>query len=1045
MLRERSHRAIIVGGEEIDTKGEIIRYFVSCVKFNTAATLNTVTTANSNTTANQVNIGTKANSGTPIVVTRYSSYKIQNSNHLLKSKLTKINYVDEKGTPKTIMAWGNQGRRRSIWHVESGCSRHMTCIMTHLEDFKKFDRGHVAFSDNPKGGKISGKGTVSKGQMTFDDVYYVEQLRYNLLSVSQVCDKKHSILFNYIECIILSPEFKTVDESMILLRTPRRENDYCLDLEDVSSNSSLNCLFLKAYVSEYSLWHRRMCHVNFKNMNILVKNNLVRGLPAKEFSCDDHCLACLMGKQHKSTHKSKEINTISSPLQLLHMDLLGPTNVMSIGKKSYCLVIVDDYSIFTWVFFLRTKDETSGLIKSFVTKIENQTNLKVKVIRSDNGAEFENAELNCVCKEKGIEKQFSASRTPQQNGEKYRTLIEAARSPLADSKLPISFWVEAVNTACYVQNRVLPFIGFFKPFGCPCTILDTKSHLGKFESKCNDGFVVGYSTQSRAFRVFNSSSRIFEESDNVKCNENTPNIPDTRPVWLFDIDSLINSLNMSSAVVAGLTAEKVKETEAPFVMFPIPTVDRVEFCNLEEEPKVEKEREKDQIPTRQHHEDQTVETFLVDQNENEVIDGVDQSEHSVTQSEIPEEIDSNLGVTLQEEPLHLTRTQKNHPSTLVIGDITSPMITRKQRRRKSGPSIGHAILFSVEPKKAHDAMKDPSWIEAMQEELLQFVLQNVWDLVDLPNGHREIGTKWIFRNNKDERGIVIKNKARLVAQGYTQEEGIDYDDVFAPVARIEAIRLFLAFASFRRFKCIFYGKIDEEVYVCQLPGFEDPKFPDKVYKLKKALYGLHQAPRAWYDTLSTYLLENDFERGVIDKTLEVLLVQIYVDNIIFGSTKDDMCKEFEELMRRKFKMSSMGELTFFLGLQVKHKEDEIFINQSKYVKDMLNKFGYADAKPTSTPMLTANVEGEDVDVHHYRSMIGSLMYLTTSRPDIMFAVCVCTRFQIRPKDSHFQAINRIFKYLKGQPRLGLWYPHESSFDLFAYTDSNYGGANLDRK
>ncbi|KAI3707500.1 hypothetical protein L6452_26084 [Arctium lappa] len=256
---------------------------------------------------------------------------------------------------------------------------------------------------------------------------------------------------------------------------------------------------------------------------------------------------------------------------------------------------------------------------------------------------------------------------------------------------------------------------------------------------------------------------------------------------------------------------------------------------------------------------------------------------------------------------------------------------------------------------------------------------------------------------------------------------------------------------------LLYGKIEEEVYVCQPPGFENPKFPDRVYKLKKALYGLHQAPRAWSDTLSTYLLKNGFERGIIDKTLfikrkkkDILLVQIYVDDIIFGSTKAYMCKEFEELMHNRFKMSSMGELTFFLGLQVKQKEDGIFISQSKYVQDILTKFGFSEAKPASTPMetykqITADLEGEDVDVHHYRSMIGSLMYLTASRPDIMFAVCVCARFQVRPKQSHFQAVKRIFRYLKGQPRLGLWYPHDSPFDLLAYSDSDLGGANLDRK
>ncbi|GKB43001.1 putative ribonuclease H-like domain-containing protein, partial [Tanacetum coccineum] len=344
--------------------------------------------------------------------------------------------------------------------------------------------------------------------------------------------------------------------------------------------------------------------------------------------------------------------------------------------------------------------------------------------------------------------------------------------------------------------------------------------------------------------------------------------------------------------------------------------------------------------------------------------------------------------------------------------------------------------YLKEPKKVIQALKVPSWIEAMQEELLQFKLQQVWTLMDLPDGKRAIGTKWVYRNKKDERGIVIKNKARLVAQGYTQEEGIDYDEVFAPVARIEAIRLFLAYASFKDFvvyqmdvkSAFLYGKIEEEVYVCQPPGFEDPDFPDRVYKVEKALYGLHQAPRAWYETLSTYLLDNGFQRGKIDKTLfikrdkgDILLVQV-----------------------------SMGELTFFLGLQVKQKEDGIFISQDKYVTEILKKFGFSDVKTASTPMethkpLLKDADGEDVDEHLYRSMIGSLMYLTSLRPDIMFAVCACARFQVNPKISHLYAVKRIFRYLKGQLKWGLWYPKDSPFDLVAFTDSAYAGASLDRK
>ncbi|KAI3673629.1 hypothetical protein L6452_39753 [Arctium lappa] len=558
--------------------------------FSKVNTANTVTAANTVTTSNKVSTAKHASAANAVSTSKTST-------------------ASSKCVSKPII--GNQQLKgKSIWHVDSGCSRHMTGNMSCLQDFKHINGGHVVFGDNITGGKISGKGNVTKGKMTFEDVYYVDQLKYNLLSVSQVCDKQHSILFTNTECMILAPGFKVVDESMILLRTTRKDNVYCLDMDNVSSDSSLNCLVSKASVDESSLWHRRMCHMNFKTMSKLVKNNLVRGLPSKVFSCDDHCVACLKGKQHKTSHKTKELNTISSCLQLLHMDLFGPTNVMSIGKKSYCLVIVDDYSRFTWVYFLRTKDETSGLIKSFILRIENLTNQKVKVIRSDNGTEFKNLDLNTFCEEKGIERQYSAPRTPQQNGvaeRRNRTLIEAARSLLADSKLPITFWAEAVNTACYVQNRVLvvkpknktpyellnkrkPFIGFFKPFVCPCTILNTKSHLGKFDSKADDGFLVGYSSQSKAYRVFNSSSRITEESDNVKCNENTPNPIGSGPQWLFDIDSLTNSFGFSSDDYAGSGSggsgtAQVQDSISQSVIFPIPTVDPVEDC--EKEPSTE--------------------------------------------------------------------------------------------------------------------------------------------------------------------------------------------------------------------------------------------------------------------------------------------------------------------------------------------------------------------------------------------------------------------------------------------------------------------------
>ncbi|GKB30407.1 putative ribonuclease H-like domain-containing protein [Tanacetum coccineum] len=318
----------------------------------------------------------------------------------------------------------------------------MTGNMSYLTNFEEIDGGYVAFGGNPKGGKITGRGTIKTGNLDFENVYFVRELKFNLFSVSQMCDKKNSVLFNDTECIVLSPNFKLTDESHVLLKVPRKNNMYSVDLKNIVPKGGLTCLFAKATSDESKLWHRRLGHINFKTMNKLVKGNLVRGLPSKLFENNQTCVACQKGKQHRASCKSKTVSSISQPLHMLHMDLFGPTFVKSLMKKMYCLVVTDDYSRFSWVFFLATKDETSGILKSFITGVENLIDQRVKVIRCDNGTEFKNKEMNQFCERKGIKREFSVARTPQQNGvaeRKNRTLIEAARTMLADSKLPTTF------------------------------------------------------------------------------------------------------------------------------------------------------------------------------------------------------------------------------------------------------------------------------------------------------------------------------------------------------------------------------------------------------------------------------------------------------------------------------------------------------------------------------------------------------------------------------------------------------------------------------
>nr|GEV99920.1 putative ribonuclease H-like domain-containing protein [Tanacetum cinerariifolium] len=706
----------------------------------------------------------------------------------------------------------------------------MTGNISYLLDFEKINRGYVSFSGNPKGGKITSKGKIKTSKLDFDDVYFVKELKFNLFSVSQMCDKNNNVLFTNTECIALSSDFK------------------------------------------------------------------------------------LSNDNHK------------------------------------------------------------------------------------------------FCGMKGIKREFSVARTPQQNGvaeRKNMTLIEATRTMLSDLLLPILFLAEAVNTVCYVQNRVLltkphnkthyelllgrtPSIGFIRPFGCPVTILNTLDPLGKFNGKADEGFLVGYFSINYqpvdAGNQPNSSTSIqdnFDEGTVVKEAESA------QQYVLLPL--CINKVNAASAPVTAVGPNSTNSTNSFSVAGPSNTA--ISLFEI---------GRKSSFVDPSHHPDDPNMPALED-----II-------YSDDEEDVGAEADfSNSETSIIVSPIPTTRVHKDYPVTQIIGDLSSTPQTRSMGRMVKE----QGRLTQINDEDFHTCM------------LACFLSQEE--------------TK----------------------RGHTQEKGIDYEEFFAPVARIEAIRLFLAYASFMGFmvykmdveSAFLYETIKEEVYVCQPLGFEDPDYPDKVYKVVKALYGLHQAPKAWYETLANYLLKNGFQREKINQTLfikkqkgDILLVQVYVDDIIFGSTKKELCKAFDKLMKDKSQMSSMGELSFFLGLQVKQKDNGIFISQDKYVAKILRKFGLTDGKSASTHIdtkkpLLKDPDGEDVDVYIYRSMIGSLMYHTSSRPDIMFVVCACARFQVTPKVSHLHTVKRIFRYLKGKQYLGLWYPKDSPFNLVGYSNSDYAGASLDRK
>ncbi|GJU71479.1 retrovirus-related pol polyprotein from transposon TNT 1-94 [Tanacetum coccineum] len=385
-------------------------------------------------------------------------------------------------------------------------------------------------------------------------------------------------------------------------------------------------------------------------------------------------------------------------------------------------------------------------------------------------------------------------------------------------------------------------------------------------------------------------------------------------------------------------------------------------------------------------------------------------------------------------PDHLRRWTKDHPLDNIIGNPSHPVSTRKQLASDALWCCFHTELSKVEPKNFKMAVIEDCWFQAMQDEIHEFDRLEVWELVPRPIYVMVIALKWIYKVKLDEYGDVLKNKARLVAKGYRQEEGIDFEESFALVARIEAIRIFIANAATKNMiiyqmdvKTAFLnGDLQEEVFVSQPEGFEDQENPTHVYRLKKALYGLKQARK------------------------HILLVQIYVDDIIFASTDHNACNTFSKEMSSKFQMSMMGQMSFFLGLQVSQSPGGIFINQAKYALETLKKYGMDLSDPVDTPMvdrlkLDEDLMGIPVDQTRFRGMVGSLMYLTASRPDLVFAVCMCARYQAKPTKKHFEAIKRVFRYLKGTINMGLWYPKDNAMSLTAYADADHAGCQDSRR
>nr|GEU57293.1 hypothetical protein [Tanacetum cinerariifolium] len=766
-----------------------------------------------------------------------------------------------------------------LWYLDSGCSKHMTEDRSQLTNFVqkflgifKFGNDHVA--------KIMGYSDYKIRNVTILRVYFVCRSAYWILRKQSL----HSVSRRYDGVLTYLSFVQGLKDQVLAMASP-------------------------------------FINLNFGAINHLARQGLVRGLPKLKFKKDHLCSACAMGKSKKKSHKPKSKDTNHEKLYLLHMDLYGPMRVESVNGKKYILIIIDDYSRFTWVKCLRSKDEAPNFIIKFLKMIQVRLKVPVRRIRTDNGTEFVNQTLREYYMHVGISHETSVARSPQQNSvveRRNRTPIEAARTMLIYAQAPLFLWAEAVAIACYTQNRSivrlrhdktpyellynkLPDLSFLHVFSALCYPTNDSENLGKLQPKANIGIFISYAPTKKAFRIYNRRTRRIVKTIHV------------------DFDELTTMASEQSS--SGPALHEMTLATISLGLVPRPT-SSTSF--------VPPSRNDWDLLFQPLFDELLIPPPSVDPPAPEVI--------ALIADKIPPEQADSTG---------------SPSSTIVDQDAPSP--SKSQTTPKTQP---HIIPQDVED-----------------------------DNHDIEVAH--------MRNDPlfDELGGILKNKARLVARDYRQEKRIDFDDSFTSVARLEAIRIFLAYAAHKNMvvyqmdvKTAFLnGNLWEEVYVSQPDGFLDQDNPNHVYKLKKALYGLKQAPRAWYDMLSSFLISQDFSKGSVDPTL-------------------------------------------FIRLQNSQSLRGIFINQSKYALESLKKYAFKSGDPVDTPIvekskLDEDTEGKAVDPSHYHGIISTLLYVTASRPDLQFAICMCARYQARPIEKHLHAVKRIFQYLRGIVNRGLWSKH----------------------
>ncbi|CAN1176981.1 Retrovirus-related Pol polyprotein from transposon TNT 1-94 [Linum perenne] len=953
-----------------------------------------------------------------------------------------------------------------LWHLDSACFNHMTGHSSGFQNYRPLHNASVQVANGQKL-PISGIGDIQTSVGSLRNTLHVPSLVPNLVSVGQLTDDGYVVSFSSSGCYVQDQRTRRpiklgskVERSFFLESFPSRGREAMASkknkllflnnqsyLDDSINNSATldsdsHCFSTQlSSVNKWNLWHSRLGHPHSARLKFMIQHHVLPvRLNLRDIDDSTHyCTHCIEAKSSKQSFSSSE-TVIAHAFDLIHTDLWGPSPVPSRLGYKYFVLFVDLATRFTWIYWLRAKSELFTITKDFIQMVKTQFDKTIKVFRSDPCGEYSSNALKELYKIHDIHYQMSCPGVSEQNGlveRKNRHVLELARAMLLQSHVPPTFWPEVVKTAVYLINRQvtpilqnqspyfslygrIPSYTMLRVFGCVCFVLLPRSERNKLTAKTAQCVFMGYSDNHKGYVCYDPHLRRMRISYHVVFLENqfyypvkaSPPSTSSYPMTLLDLEFLKYKEDTQLSPTSNEAQFDVSDVAVPSTSSPLSPSSST--------------RDSDKISS-------------------------------------PNGLISTLAGR-SSSPL-------SRPVTLIpIQDRSTPDVPRRPQRSTRGqlPSkYDDFVTFQVNdssPSSIHtpanykEAILSPEWRRAMDEELTALDDNHTWSIVPRPPRCPVIGSKWVYTIKYQPDGTVDRYKARLVAQGFRQEYGIDYDETFAPVAKMSTVRTLLAVASQRSWplmqldvkNAFLHGDLKETVYMECPPGFKERG--DMVCHLHRSLYGLKQAPRAWFEKFQSTILQSGFAQSSADPSLftrhsgdKLAILLIYVDDMILSGDDQDGIEMVKKLLETSFQLKDLGNLSYFLGLEIKRSEKGIFISQRKYIEDLLLTARHSDCTPCSTPM-DVNVKlGKEMgdlepDPALYRRLVGSLIYLTTStRSDLAYAVQAVSQFMSQPRKPHLVAVYRILRYLQGTRSVGIFLPAKGNPSITAFADADYAG------